>query len=78
MNIHSGARLPTKRADEWSWAMRLWLFSVFLICLVPNGVTQQFGTGSPRGALTFQPAIITTLAGTGLSGYAGDEDRRPR
>lgn len=71
MDTHSEATFPVQRANKWRCAVKMLLFGVFLMGLVTNGVAQQFGT--PRAALTFQPAIMTTIAGTGLSGYYGDE-----
>ncbi|HEY1213832.1 MAG TPA: hypothetical protein VGE93_09410, partial [Bryobacteraceae bacterium] len=43
--------------------LAIWLWFFFTLSLVP---------GLAQPALTFQPEIITTIAGTGAAGYTGD------
>ena len=52
--------------------MSLAPFGFCLLGLILHGAAQQFGAGSPQSALVFQPGIMTTLAGTGVSGHTGD------
>ena len=51
---------------------RVTFFILCLTYLTLCASAQQFGTGSPQAALAFQPAIVSTLAGMGISGYSGD------
>jgi len=47
----------------------------YAFCLIASGlqsIAQQPVPGSPQGVLVFQPGVMTTLAGNGVSGHAGD------
>jgi hypothetical protein len=48
------------------------LCALCTVGLAVQVAAQQFGAGSPQSALVFQPGIMTTLAGTGVSGNTGD------
>src|SRR5882757_5213695 len=53
--------------NVWNLQKRLLPITVSLFCL---GSSSAFG--GAQSALTFQPALITTIAGTGVAGYTGD------
>ena len=57
-------------ADGRIWCQRVVVLYLGACALLSHA--QQFGVGAPQPALAFQPGIMSTIAGTGISGYSGD------
>jgi hypothetical protein len=52
--------------------VRAAMCSVVIVGVTLHVAAQQFGVGTAQSALTLQPGVMTTLAGNGVSGHAGD------
>ncbi|NYF77948.1 Ig-like domain repeat protein [Granulicella arctica] len=53
------------------------MYAFFIAGMTMQVAAQQLGVSSPQSALVFQPGIMTTLAGSGVSGHTGDGGPAP-
>ena len=60
LRMLSGAK-PRRRVGAFIFCLSSWVAGA-----------QQLGVGTPQSALAFQPGVITTVAGTNVSGHTGD------
>ncbi len=52
--------------------VRVAMYALFSVGMTLQLAAQQFGVGTAQSALTFQPGVMTTVAGNGISGHTGD------